>query len=62
MMAKHDRAITAIAYANNVDMGVAFDMLKSNMTRGGSYPYVKVDEFMADMEELLKIAGAEIKK
>lgn len=56
MMEKYDFAIRAIAVANNVDMGVAFDMLKSNMTRGGNYAYVNAEEFNKDYEELLEIA------
>lgn len=61
-MVKHERAIRAIAHANNVDMGVAYDMLKCNMTRGGTYPYVNVNEFMADIDELEKLAGKNLNK
>ena len=35
IMEKHIRAVRAIAYANNVDMGVALDMLEDNVLRGG---------------------------
>ena len=53
---KHIRAIRAIAYANNVDMGVALDMLEENVLRDGKYAYVKVEEAKKDFEELDEIA------
>lgn len=60
LMEKYDRATRAIAVANDVDMGVAFDMLCTNVTKGDMYPYVKA-EAKQDFEELLKIAGEEVK-
>lgn len=56
MMEKYKYAIYAISVANGVDVGVAFDMLKSNMTRGGNYTYVNAEEFNKDYEELLELA------
>lgn len=58
MMAKYDEVIRALAKANNVDMGIAFDMFTSNVVHGGTYPYIKFDEEEAkkDFEELLRIA------
>lgn len=59
---KYDEQIRAIAKANDVDMGVALDMFKSNIMHNGKYPYIKLDEEEArkDFEELLQIAGAEV--
>lgn len=56
IMEKYDRAIRAIAYANNVDMGVALDMLEENVLRDGRYAYVNVEEAKKDFEELDEIA------
>ena len=56
MMEKYKYAIYAISVANGVDIGAAFDMLKSNMTRGGNYAYVNAEEFNKDYEELLELA------
>lgn len=56
MMEKYKYAIYAISVANGVDIGVGFDMLKSNMTRGGNYAYVNAEEFNKDYEELLELA------
>lgn len=56
MMVKYAKVIEVIAEANGVDIGVAFDMLTANLTRGGNYPYVNVDEFLKDNDELTEIA------
>lgn len=56
LMEKYDRVIRAIAVANDCDMGVAFDMLTSNIVHDGNYPYVKEEEAKKDFEELLRIA------
>lgn len=60
MMEKYKYAIYAISVANGMDIGVAFDMLISNMTRGGNYPYVKAEEFNKDYDELLNIAKGQV--
>jgi hypothetical protein len=54
LVEKYDRAIRAIAVANDVDMGIAFDMLCSNVVHGDNNPYVKA-EAKQDFEELLKL-------
>lgn len=51
---KHERAVKAIAYANDVDMDTALDMLEANINRGGTYPYVKKEEFKKDWQELIE--------
>ena len=56
LMKKYERVIGAISIANDMDMGVAWDMLVSNVTRGGTYPYVKEEEFKKDYQELLELA------
>ena len=53
MANKYRHAIYAIALANNVDIGVAQDMLESNILQGGSYPYVNAEEFKKDFYELI---------
>lgn len=55
---KHDRAIRAIAVANDVPMDIAFDMLCSNVVHGDNNSYVKADA-KQDFEELLRIAKNE---
>lgn len=59
MEAKYERAINAIAEANNVDVGVAFDMLEANVLRDGKYAiapfgYVDVEEYTKDNAELVE--------
>lgn len=54
LVEKYDKAIRAIAMANDVDMGVAFDMLVANEVNGGKYTYVNKEEFAKDYEELVK--------
>lgn len=54
LMEKYDKAIRAIAIANDVDMGVAFDMLIANEINEGTYAYVNKEEFAKDYEELIK--------
>lgn len=56
MEKKYKVCLNAIEIANGVDMGVALDMLIANLTRGGKYPYVNVDEFLKDNDELTEIA------
>ena len=56
---KHERAVKALAYANDVDMDTALDMLEANINRGGTYPYVKEEEFKKDWQELIEF-GKEI--
>lgn len=58
IMEKYDRAIRAIAVANDVDMGVALDMLEENVLRAGTYPYVNIEEARKDFEELDGLAEA----
>jgi hypothetical protein len=62
MLEKYDDVIRALAKANNVDMGIAFDMFTSNVVHGGTYPYIKFDEEEAkrDFEELLGLAQREV--
>lgn len=60
IMSKYDEVIRALARANDVDMGIAFDMFKSNIVNDGNYPYIKLDveEAKKDFTELLEIADA----
>lgn len=53
---KYEAPTRAIAIANDVDMGIAFDMLETNINNGGTYPYVKVEEFKKDWQELIDLA------
>lgn len=52
---KHERAVRALAYANDVDMDMALDMLEANINRGANYPYVKEEEFKKDWQELIEL-------
>ena len=53
MMEKYQYAINAISVANNVDVGVAFDMLLSNANGVGEhYDYVNEEELKKDAQEL----------
>ncbi len=54
LMKKYEVPTRALAIANGVDMGIAFDMLEANINRGGTYPYVKVEEFKKDWQELIE--------
>lgn len=54
---KHERAVKAIAYANDVDMDIALDMLASNINNGGTYKYVKEEEFEKDWQELIEFGS-----
>lgn len=54
---KYNDAIRAIAIANDVDMGVAYDMLRNNVMDGGKNPYVNMKEAKKDFEELKEIAA-----
>lgn len=54
MMKKYEDATRTLALANDVDMGVAFDMLEANINRSGTYPYVKEEEFKKDWQELIE--------
>lgn len=56
MMKKYEGATRALAIANDMDMGVAFDMLEANVNRGGTYPYVKEEEFKKDWQDLIALA------
>lgn len=56
---KHERALRAIAYANGADMDIALDMLEANINRGGTYPYVKEEEFKRDWQELIEFGNKE---
>lgn len=56
MKEKYKVVLNAIEIANGVDTDVALDMLVANVTRGGNYPYVNVDEFLKDNDELTEIA------
>ena len=56
MMQKYDYAIKALSVANNVDMGVAFDMLKTNARVPQNYAYVNQDDLEKDYRELLEAA------
>ena len=53
MMKKYDYAVKAISAAKDVDMGVAFEMLRANIIDGAQYPYVNIEEFKQDYENLL---------
>lgn len=54
---KYVEAIKAIAIANDVDMGVGYDMLKDNVMNNGKNPYVNVEAARKDFEELKEIAA-----
>lgn len=54
---KYVEAIKAIAIANDVDMGVAYDMLKDNVMNNGKNPYVEMEAARKDFEELKEIAA-----
>lgn len=56
MMQKYDYAIKALSVANDVDMGVAFDMLKTNARVPQNYAYVNQAELEKDYNELLELA------
>ena len=56
---KHEEALKAIAVANNVDTDVALDMLEANINRGGTYPYVKEEEFKKGWQELIEFVSKE---
>ena len=56
---KHERAVKAIAYANDVDMDIALDMLEANINHEGKYPYVKEEEFKKDWQELIEFGNKE---
>lgn len=53
MRKKYEYAINAISVANNVDVGVAFEMLRADIIDGAKYPIVNLEEFKADYDELL---------
>ncbi len=55
-MKKYEVAVKAFAIANGVDIGIVFDMLETNINRCGTYPYVNVEEFRKDYQELIEIA------
>ena len=57
MKVKYSHAINAISLANDVDLGVAFDMLDANVLRNGKYTFVNEQEYAIDSEELQKIAA-----
>lgn len=54
---KYVEAIKAIAIANDVDMGVGYDMLKDNVMNNGKNPYVNMEAARKDFEELKEIAA-----
>lgn len=56
MKKKYEYAINALSKANGADVDTAFEMLESNITRGGQYAYVNVAEFLKDHDELNELA------
>ena len=56
MLVKYDYAIKALSVANGVDIGVAFDMLKTNARVPQNYSYVNQEELEKDYKELLELA------
>lgn len=52
MKGKYHDAIVALSTANRVPLDDAFNMLETNVARGGTYPYVNVAQFQADYDEL----------
>ena len=54
LIKKHEDAVRALAVANDVDMDVALDMLEANVNRDATYPYVKIEEFKKDWQELIE--------
>lgn len=59
MLVKYDYAIKALSVANGVDMGVAFDMLKTNARVPQNYSYVNQEELEKDYRELLEASNDE---
>ena len=63
IMEKYDEQISAISIANKVDMGIAYDMFKKNVTMNAKYPYKTYKEAeeqaKKDFEELHEIAKQE---
>lgn len=56
MIKKYDYAIKSLSVANDVDEGVAFDMLKTNARVPHNYDYVNQEELEKDYRELLELA------
>ena len=56
MKKKYGYAVKALSMVHGVDEDVAFEMLESNITRGGQYAYVNVAEFLKDHDELNELA------
>lgn len=56
MMKKYERQIALLSEVHDVDMGVAFDMLKTNEVNHGHYDYINHEEFAKDYEELTKLS------
>jgi hypothetical protein len=57
MEKKYAKAVEAIAEVNEVDSGVAFEMLRANIIDGADNAYVNVEEFKKDYAELLELAA-----
>lgn len=55
MVEKYQKAIGLISETNNVDIGVAFDMLVANETQDGKYAYVNHEEFLRDWQSLVEL-------
>lgn len=59
MKQKYDHQIRAIASANNVDLGIAFDMLEANFRYGeakADYKYINEEEAQKEFDELRDIS------
>lgn len=53
MRVKYGKAIEAIGEANHIPVDVAQDYLEANIMKGANYPYVNVEEFKKDYDELI---------
>lgn len=51
---KYAYIVALISEKENVDMGVAFDMFKSNVKNGANYGWRDAEKDFADLEEAAK--------
>lgn len=56
MMKKYEKQIALLSEVQDVDLGVAFDMLVTNETKHGHYDYINHEEFAKDYAELIKLS------
>ena len=51
---KYADIVAVISRRENVDMGIAFDMFKSNVKNGASYGWRDAEQDFAELKELAK--------